>query len=87
MFAEAQVKIYDVKRPIVPLDAVDKRGKQNHVFVAVKGEVQDRIVQLGSSPSPGMVAIVRGLAVGEQVVRKARGNPQITDGLRIEGGK
>ena len=87
MFAEAQVKIYDVKRPIVPLDAVDKRGKLMHVFVATKGEVQDRIVQVGSSPSPGMVAIVRGLAVGEQVVRKARGNAQIVDGLRIEGGK
>ncbi|MBA3460231.1 MAG: efflux RND transporter periplasmic adaptor subunit [Deltaproteobacteria bacterium] len=87
MFAEAQVTIDRVKRPIVPIDAVDKRGKQMHVFVAVNGEVEDRIVQVGSSPSPGKVAIVRGLKVNDMVVRNARGNPAIVDGLRIEGGK
>jgi membrane fusion protein (multidrug efflux system) len=87
MFAEAQVQIGQVKLPVVPEDAVDKRNKTQHVFVAVKGEVQDRIVQVGASPSPGMVSIVRGISPGEQVVRKAKGNPQIIDGLRIEGGK
>jgi hypothetical protein len=87
MFAEAQVQIGAQKKPAVPEDAVDKRGKTMHVFVAVKGELQDRIVQVGPPPAPGMVSILRGLDAGEQVARKAKGNPQIADGVRIEGGK
>ena len=86
MFAEAQVEIAKVKRPVVPDDAVDKRGKTMHVFVASKGEVQDRIVQIAIADEPGKVSIVRGIEVGEQVVRKAKGNPAIIDGLRIDGG-
>ena len=86
MFAEAQVEIAKVKRPVVPDDAVDKRGKLIHVFVAAKGEVQDRIVQVAAADEPGKVAIVKGIEVGEQVVRKAKGNPAIVDGLRIDGG-
>ena len=87
MFAEAQVQIGATKRPSVPDDAVDKRGKTMHVFVANKGELEDRVVQVGPAPAPGMVSIIRGLAPGEQVARKAKGNPQIADGVRIEGGK
>jgi len=87
MFAEAQVQIGTQKKPAVPDDAVDKRGKTMHVFVAVKGELQDRIVQVGPAPAPGMVSILRGLEPGELVARKAKGNPQIADGVRIEGGK
>lgn len=86
MFAEAQVEIGKLKRPVVPEDSVDKRGKTMHVFVASKGELEDRVVQVGASPEPGKVSIVKGLDVGEQVARKAKGNPQIIDGLRIEGG-
>ena len=86
MFAEAQVEIRKVKRPAVPEDAVDQRGKTMHVFVAVKGELQDRIVQVGPAPAPGMVSIIKGIAVGDQVARKAKNNPQIEDGVRIEGG-
>ncbi len=86
MFAEARVEIAKVKRPVVPDDAVDKRGKLMHVFVAAKGEVEDRIVQVAAADEPGKVAIVKGIEVGEQVVRKAKGNPAIVDGLRIDGG-
>ena len=86
MFAEAQVEIAKVKRPVVPDDAVDKRGKLMHVFVASKGEVQDRIVQVALADEPGKVSIVKGIEVGEQVVRKVKGNPAIIDGLRIDGG-
>ncbi len=86
MFAEAHVEIAKVKRPVVPADAVDKRGRLTHVFVASKGEVQDRIVQVAAADAPGMVSIVKGVDVGEQVVRKAKGNPAIVDGLRIESG-
>ncbi len=86
MFAEAQVTVGLVKRPVVPEDAVDRRGKHLHVFVASKGELQDRIVQVGVASEAGKVSIVKGLDAGEQVARHAKGNPQIIDGLRIEGG-
>jgi hypothetical protein len=86
MFAEARVNIGQVDRPVVPEDAVDQRGKQMHVFVAKAGEVQDRIVAVASAGQPGMVAISKGIEPGEVVVRGAKGNPKIIDGLNIEGG-
>ncbi len=86
MFAEAQVVIGQVKRPVVPDDAVDRRGKHMHVFVASKGELQDRVVQVGAATEAGKISIVRGIDAGEQVARHIKGNPQIVDGLRIEGG-
>lgn len=86
MFAEAQVEIAKVNRPVVPDDAVDKRGKLSHVFVAVKGELQDRIVQVATADEPGKVSIVRGVDAGEVVVRKVKGNAAMIDGLRVDGG-
>ena len=82
MFAEAHVVIGQTPRPVLPADAVAKRGKFWHVFVAVNGELQDRIVQLGQPPEPGKVAIVNGVAKGEKVVAKV--TEQIIDGLRVQ---
>jgi hypothetical protein len=74
-----------MQRPVVPADAVALRGKTWHAFVIVNGEVHDRVIQLGTPPAKGMEAIVKGVAVGEQLVRHVRGgNPQIVDGLRVE---
>ena len=87
MFAEAQVQIGTPTRLVVPADAVDKRGKTMHAFVASKGELQDRVVQVGPGPSPDTVAILRGLEKDELVARNAKGNAKIADGVRIEGGK
>jgi RND family efflux transporter MFP subunit len=85
MFAEAHVVIGQMQRPVVPADAVALRGKTWHAFVIVNGEVHDRVIQLGTPPAKGMEAIVKGVAVGEQLVRHVRGgNPQIVDGLRVE---
>lgn len=81
MFAEAHVVVGQQPRPVVPTAAVVKRGKLSHVYVAVKGELQDRIVQLGSEPAPGKLAIVQGIAKGDRVVAKV--TEQITDGLRV----
>jgi membrane fusion protein (multidrug efflux system) len=81
MFAEAHIVVGQTPRPVVPATAVFKRGKQDHVFVAVKGELQDRIVQLGASPQPGKVAILQGLNKGDKVVEKV--TDQVTDGLRV----
>ena len=81
MFAEAHVVIGEKARPVLPADAVVKRAKTWHVLVAVKGELEDRIVQLGEPPGPGQVSIVQGVAKGEKVVKKI--TEQTVDGLRV----
>jgi membrane fusion protein (multidrug efflux system) len=82
MFAEAHVVIGQVPRPVLPETAVAKRGQTFHAFVAVKGELEERVVQIGPSPGPGKVAISNGVVAGEQVVTTV--TDQITDGLRVE---
>jgi membrane fusion protein, multidrug efflux system len=82
MFAEAHVTIGQTTRPVLPKEAVAKRGKTWHAFVDVKGELQDRIVQLGPAPSPTQVSIVQGVAKGDKVVAKV--TDQVVDGLRVQ---
>jgi membrane fusion protein, multidrug efflux system len=81
MFAEARVTIGQVPRPVIPIDAVVKRGKTSHVFVAVNGELHDQIVQLDGSPEPGKIAVIQGIAKGDKVVAKV--TDQVVDGLRV----
>ena len=81
MFAEAHVIVGQTARPVIPADAVVKRAKLWHAYVAVKGELQDRIVQIGPAPGPGQVSILQGLNKGDKVVAKI--TDQITDGLRV----
>ncbi|MEJ7603997.1 MAG: HlyD family efflux transporter periplasmic adaptor subunit, partial [Kofleriaceae bacterium] len=81
MFAEAHVTIGQTTRPVVPAEAVVKRGKLWHAFVVVKGEVQDRIVHLGPDPGPGQRSILQGLVKGDKVVAKA--TDQVVDGIRV----
>jgi membrane fusion protein (multidrug efflux system) len=81
MFAEARVTTGEVPRPVVPKDAVVKRGKTWHAFVVAKGEAQDRIVQIAPAADPNKVAIVQGVAKGEKVITKV--TEQITDGRSV----
>lgn len=84
MFAEARLTLPEKEwemRPVVPETAVVKRGKTWHAFVVVKGEAQDRIVQLGTKPAAGQVSIVQGLAKGDKVVAKV--TDQVVDGVRV----
>jgi RND family efflux transporter MFP subunit len=81
MFAEADLVIGQTPRLVVPKDAVAIRGKLSHVFVDVKGELVDHIVQIGTGPSPDQVAILQGLAKGDKVVTKI--TDQIVDGLKV----
>jgi membrane fusion protein (multidrug efflux system) len=81
MFAEAHVTIGQTPRPVIPAEAVIQRGKLWHAFVAVKGELQDRIVQVGAPPAPGQVSILQGVNKGDKVVAKV--TEQITDGLKV----
>jgi hypothetical protein len=81
MFAEARVQIGSTKRPVIPASAVVKRGKSWHAFVDVKGELQDRIVQLGPAPSKDQVSIIQGVDAGDKVVTKI--SDQVVDGAKV----
>ena len=81
MFAEAHVNIGSKKLPVLPADSVVKHDKTWHILVAVKGELEDRIVQIGEPPAPGQVSIVQGLKAGEKVVKKV--TDQTVDGLKV----
>ena len=81
MFAEAHLTIGERKRPVLPAEAVVQRGKTWHAFVAVNGELEDRIVQRGPEPAPGQVSILQGIKPGDKVVAKV--TDQIVDGLRV----
>ena len=83
MFAEAHVTTGQTQRPVVPKTAVAQRGKTKilHAFVAVNGELKERIVQISPSTDPERVAILQGVAKGEQIVTQL--NDKIEDGLRV----
>jgi membrane fusion protein (multidrug efflux system) len=81
MFAEAHIKIGEAPHPVLPAEAVVKRGKVWHAFVDVKGELQDRIVQLGESPAAGQVSILQGVAKGDKVVAKV--TDAVIDGVKV----
>lgn len=80
MFAEAHVVIGQTSRPVLPAEAVVKRGKLWHAFVALKGELHDQIVQVGPA-SAGQVSILQGVNKGDKLVAKV--TEQIIDGLRV----
>jgi RND family efflux transporter MFP subunit len=82
MFVEAHIKTGDVTRAIAPKDAVVKRGKTWRAFVVKKGEVEERIVQLGPEPAPGQVSISQGLAKGEKIVAKV--TDEVVDGRAVQ---
>jgi membrane fusion protein (multidrug efflux system) len=78
MFARATITTGQVLRPVVPKQAVTRRGKSHHVFVVqdveARGgrpagkELRDQIVQIAPAGSPDRWAIVQGLSKGEKVV-------------------
>jgi RND family efflux transporter MFP subunit len=80
MFAEAHVVVGQTPRPVLPAEAVVKRGKLWHAFIALKGELHDQIVQVGPA-SGGQVSILQGVNKGDKLVAKV--TEQIIDGLRV----
>lgn len=82
MFVEAHIEKGKVPRPVLPAEAVVKRGKSWRAFVIKKGEVEERIVQLGPTPEPGKVSIAQGVEKGEKVVAKV--TDDIVDGRAVK---
>jgi membrane fusion protein, multidrug efflux system len=81
MFVEAHITTGTANYPIVPADAVVKRGKRWHAFIIKNGELEERLVQVGPAPGPSQVSIVDGVAKGEKVVAKV--SDQIVDGIKV----
>lgn len=82
MFAEAKIVVGQKQLPVVPKTAVVKKGKNWRAFVAVGGQLEERVVQISAAHEAGAVAIRSGLASGEKVATTV--TPQIVDGLRIQ---
>jgi len=82
MFAEATITVGQTPLPAVPRAAVVRRGKTYRLFAAVKGRLEERVVQLGPELPGDKIAIVRGVAAGEQVAAKV--DDQVVDGAKIE---
>ncbi len=81
MFVTAKLELGQENLPSVPASAVFTEGSQRHVFVAVNGRVEDRLVQVAEA-ARGLVPVIDGLKTGERVV--AQLGPEIRDGVRLK---
>jgi membrane fusion protein (multidrug efflux system) len=81
MFVTARLALGEQTLPAVPEAAVRTDGPQRHVFVAVAGRLEDRLVQLGDGRE-GQVAVVDGVKTGEQVVAEL--SPDVRDGAKVK---
>jgi membrane fusion protein (multidrug efflux system) len=81
MFVTARLAIGEQLLPAVPAKAVRNDGSLRHVFVAVGGRLEDRLVQAGETQG-AEVPIVSGLKSGEQVVAEL--TPDVRDGVRVK---
>lgn len=79
-FVTAQLRLAPQPQLSVPRQAVVEVGELRHVFVAVDGHLQQRLVQLGESQGDD-VSIVDGLVAGEAVV--AAPDASIHDGIDV----
>jgi membrane fusion protein (multidrug efflux system) len=82
MFISATVNVGKLDLPAVPATAVVRRGRTWRTFVAVSGHLEERVVQLGTPPGPGMVSIAKGVKIGESVAQTI--TDQTLDGVRIQ---
>jgi membrane fusion protein, multidrug efflux system len=81
MFVTARITLGEQSLPTVPASAVRAEGTLKHVFVAVGGRLEDRLVQAGDAQGSD-VPIVSGLRAGEQVVASL--TPEVRDGVRVK---
>jgi membrane fusion protein (multidrug efflux system) len=81
MFVTARLAVGERDLPAVPATAVRADGNLRHVFVAVSGRLEDRLVQVGD-PREGQIPIVAGIKPGEKVVAEL--TPEVRDGARVQ---
>jgi membrane fusion protein (multidrug efflux system) len=81
MFVTARLALGAQVLPSVPATAVRAEGQLRHVFVAVGGRLEDRLVQADEAHG-NEVPIVSGLKAGEMVVAEL--TPDVRDGARVK---
>jgi membrane fusion protein (multidrug efflux system) len=81
MFVTAKLALGEQTLPAVPEAAVRPEGTLRHVFVVQEKRLEDRLVQV-SDTHGGLVPILNGLKVGEQVVSEL--TPEVRDGARVQ---
>jgi membrane fusion protein, multidrug efflux system len=82
MFVEARVVIGQTQRPVVPENAIVRRGKSWRAFVINdKGAVEERVIQRGADPRAGFVSIAAGVKKGEKLVAPI--DEKILDGVSV----
>jgi membrane fusion protein (multidrug efflux system) len=81
MFVTARLALGEQTLPTVPATALRAEGSLRHVFVAVGGRLEDRLVQADDQHGND-VPIVSGLKAGEQVVADL--TPDVRDGARVK---
>jgi membrane fusion protein (multidrug efflux system) len=81
MFVTARLALGEQNLPSVPATAVRADGALRHVFVAVGGRLEDRLVQAGDAQGAN-VPIVSGIKAGEEVVAEL--TPDVRDGARVK---
>jgi len=86
MFAVAKVALGDQPHPVAPSAALLKDETGARVFVVVSGQIQERVVQLGSTKDDA-VAILSGVKDGESIVLSP--TPDVHDGAKaiVDQGK
>ncbi|MEO7330527.1 MAG: efflux RND transporter periplasmic adaptor subunit [Minicystis sp.] len=81
MFASAALRTGDVKATVIPKEAVVTREGHREVYTVVDHRLEQRVVQLGVEKG-ALVAVTRGLALGERVVVKPA--PTLQNGQAVE---
>jgi membrane fusion protein, multidrug efflux system len=77
MFASVLLETGTEKTPVVPRGALISKEGRSHVLVVVDGRLEERVVQTGSTVGSGtgeIVAVLRGLRVGDKIVAKPTGS-------------
>ena len=81
MFAVAKVPLGEHSHPVLPQAAMIKEETGARAFVVVQGQVQERVLQLGSTQGD-VTAILSGVKAGESVVLSP--GPDVQDGAKVQ---
>ena len=70
-FATVDLLVAEAELPVVPKEAIVEKEGNVHLFVVGASQrIEERVVRTSASLSDGSIAIAKGLAAGERVVRK-----------------
>jgi RND family efflux transporter MFP subunit len=80
MFGTGRIVLATPRTPVVPTSVLVRDDSGARLFVVVGSQIEERMVQLGE-PKDDVVAVLRGVSVGERVVDKP--GPDVRDGASV----